>query len=262
MPSGEDQERFEDYLELQKYIEELQAGKVVHPPRNLTPEQARIYAMATRFYAASSEDATPRPDFVASLQRRLEQEVQQSEKKRLSFFKRSRPSKQVRVSRRALLTGGAVAAAASFGVGMGLDHLVAASNNTGVAHAEWPPLVPENVPSTWIPVATLDELDKSAKHFSTGTVEGYVIRNRIPSRYASAGQVIAMSAACTHMGCIVQWNKDDNKFHCPCHGGVFAQDGQVDNESASVQYLNALPRFDVRIDPDGNVFVRVPTASV
>lgn len=261
MPSGEDQERFEDYLELQQYIEELQAGKVAHPPRNLTPEQARIYAMAARFHAASSQDATPRPEFVADLQARLEQEVQQSEKKRLSFFRRARPAKQVRVSRRALLTGGAAAAAASFGVGVGFDHLVAASA-AGTARADWPPLVPENVPSTWIPVATLDELDVAAKHFSTGTVQGYVVRNRVNSRYANAGQIIAMSAACTHMGCIVQWNGGDHKFHCPCHGGVFAEDGQVDNSSASFHYLNALPRFDVRVDSDGKVFVRVPTATV
>lgn len=263
MPPGEDQERFEDYLELQQYIEELQAGKVAHPPRNLTPEQARIYAMAARFHAASSQDATPRPDFVANLQARLEQEVQQSGKKRLPFFKGARPSKQVSVSRRALLTGGAAAAAASLGVGMGLDHLVAASSAaTGTTRAGWPPLVPENVPSTWIPVATLDELDVSAKRFSTGTVQGYVVKNRVSSRYAGAGQVIAMSAACTHMGCIVQWNGGDHKFHCPCHGGVFMEDGQVDNQSASFQYLNALPRFDVRIDSDGQVFVRVPTATV
>src|SRR5438876_7756354 len=30
--SGEDQERFEDYLELEHYIEELQAGHTAHPP--------------------------------------------------------------------------------------------------------------------------------------------------------------------------------------------------------------------------------------
>ncbi len=39
----EDQERFEDYLELERYLEELQAGHVAHPPENLTPGQARIY---------------------------------------------------------------------------------------------------------------------------------------------------------------------------------------------------------------------------
>ncbi len=40
--SGEDQERFEDYLELELYIEELQAGHAAQPPGELTPAQARI----------------------------------------------------------------------------------------------------------------------------------------------------------------------------------------------------------------------------
>lgn len=35
--AGEDQERFEDYLELDHYIEELRAGHIAHPPRGLTP---------------------------------------------------------------------------------------------------------------------------------------------------------------------------------------------------------------------------------
>ena len=47
--AGEDQERFEDYLELEHYIEELQAGHVAHPPDELTPSKARIYRMAALF---------------------------------------------------------------------------------------------------------------------------------------------------------------------------------------------------------------------
>ena len=37
-----DQERFEDYLELEHFIEELQAGHTAHPPTELTPDKARI----------------------------------------------------------------------------------------------------------------------------------------------------------------------------------------------------------------------------
>ena len=72
---GEDQERFEDYLELEHYIEELQAGHVAHPPDNLTPEKANIYRMAALFRSASPEGAQPRPEFAAELKTRLEQEL-------------------------------------------------------------------------------------------------------------------------------------------------------------------------------------------
>jgi hypothetical protein len=60
--SEEDQERLEDYLELECYIEKLQAGDVAHPPATLTFKQARIYRMALLFRAASPQGAQPRPD--------------------------------------------------------------------------------------------------------------------------------------------------------------------------------------------------------
>ena len=35
------------------------------------------------------------------------------------------------------------------------------------------------------------------------------------------------SAICTHLGCTVQYYSSDRRFHCPCHGSVFAPDGKV-----------------------------------
>ncbi|MEA5114357.1 MAG: Rieske 2Fe-2S domain-containing protein [Geobacteraceae bacterium] len=41
------------------------------------------------------------------------------------------------------------------------------------------------------------------------------------------GTLVALSAVCTHMGCIVQWQKDRQEFLCPCHGGRYTVDGAV-----------------------------------
>jgi glycine/D-amino acid oxidase-like deaminating enzyme len=46
------------------------------------------------------------------------------------------------------------------------------------------------------------------------------------SRDAS-GELIAVSAACTHMGCTVAWNAAESTWDCPCHGSRFAPDGKV-----------------------------------
>ncbi|MCK9246899.1 MAG: FAD-dependent oxidoreductase [Anaerolineaceae bacterium] len=41
------------------------------------------------------------------------------------------------------------------------------------------------------------------------------------------GAIHAVSAVCTHMGCIVGWCENDRCWDCPCHGSRFALDGEV-----------------------------------
>ena len=41
------------------------------------------------------------------------------------------------------------------------------------------------------------------------------------------GQIVAFSAVCTHLGCIIQWQPEKGEFLCPCHAGRFRTDGKV-----------------------------------
>jgi cytochrome b6-f complex iron-sulfur subunit len=42
-----------------------------------------------------------------------------------------------------------------------------------------------------------------------------------------AGEFIALTAVCTHLGCIVKWRPDQEEFECPCHAGRFSPSGKV-----------------------------------
>ncbi len=60
--------------------------------------------------------------------------------------------------------------------------------------------------------------------------EGGVIKlgsGKIAVRKAANGSLRALSASCTHMGCIVTWNNADQTWDCPCHGSIFSADGDV-----------------------------------
>lgn len=268
--TGEDQERFEDYLELEHFIEELQAGHVVHPPKELTPTQAGIYRMAALFRSAAPEEAEPRPEFAQALKARLEQELQERTQKlpRLPLIPLPKKQKQhslkarkPHLSRRALLSGSAVAAAGLV-AGVAIDKVIENQNTGPHLQAPTDSILPAEVPSTWIAVTTVAEIGDQAIKFVSGNMVGFVIRKDEEGPDTGPGKkgdIIAMSAACTHMGCIVSWNPSDRKYHCPCHGGTFYEYGQTDQDlSSKPLYLRPLPRLDVHVEKDGTVKVRVP----
>ncbi len=59
--------------------------------------------------------------------------------------------------------------------------------------------------------------------------------------------VVALYKVCTHLGCLYNWNNQESKFICPCHGSQFEIDGNYIKGPAP----RSLDRFVVRaIDPN------------
>ena len=41
------------------------------------------------------------------------------------------------------------------------------------------------------------------------------------------GSLTAVSAVCTHLGCLVHWDNAANQLACPCHGAKYKQTGDI-----------------------------------
>ena len=93
--------------------------------------------------------------------------------------------------------------------------------------------------------------------FSAGTPldfpEGTVRFDKEHRAYVigAPGGVYALSAVCTHLGCITRYRSDENAIACPCHGSRFDLEGDVVNGPAP----RPLPWLDVQINPAGNLVV-------
>ncbi len=287
------QERVEDYLELDQFIQQLHSQESARLPANLASQQRHIYSMAVLFHTASPRVADPRPEFGEQLRRRLLEQMQddddgqgtegiggnsapiapsQGQKQFRSIYPLSQPTqppsphptstdverhktretgqRRIPLSRRTLFTGGTVAAASLLGaaaIGGAIDHSL-----------EQPPSDPNpSLPGdVWHPVTSVQQLGTDPVLFTTNTISGYVIRQT--ENTSDEQKIIAFSAACTHLGCTVQWQEDKRQFPCPCHGRIFDTTGGPVNTPNSLHHNTWLPRLETKTEADGTIYVKVP----
>jgi cytochrome b6-f complex iron-sulfur subunit len=83
--------------------------------------------------------------------------------------------------------------------------------------------------------------------------EGTVRFNREQRAYVigGGGGVFALSAVCTHLGCITRFLSDERAIACPCHGSRFDLEGNVVHGPAP----RPLPWLEVQTDATGNLVV-------
>jgi Rieske Fe-S protein len=72
-------------------------------------------------------------------------------------------------------------------------------------------------------VSTIDKVPPGhTVTFSTPNGESYLLSN---IEVDGESVYLAYSNRCPHLGCKVIWEKDNNRFFCPCHHGVFNTQG-------------------------------------
>lgn len=232
-PSGADE--VADYLEFEEHLQALQANKRPRRPRRMAPGSVTAYQMAAIFRAAAPDAATPDPDFAARLRAQLEREMARS-------ARAPRAARMPRLSRRGLLTSGITAAAAAAGLTAGL--------NLHPPDGKRPPDPALVERGAWLAIAAVEAVPVGGvRRFTTDALVGYL-------RHTTAG-FEALSAACTHMGCLTAWNESARTFDCPCHGGRFLETGQP--SPASPIAYRPLPRIATKVE-NGQVWIFAPSA--
>lgn len=84
--------------------------------------------------------------------------------------------------------------------------------------------------------------------FPPGTVNSeFAEKYRVWIVRRESGELIALKAECTHLGCTPRWLETQRKFKCPCHGSGFRSSG-VNFEGPAPRPLD---RFRIEITADG-----------
>ena len=145
------------------------------------------------------------------------------------------------VTRRALFTGGAMAAGGIAGAAIALP---------AIGFALGP--VFDKVEVIWQnagPTGDFSADDYTPKVLTLDSTVGEAgkttvyIRKGNTSLGERADEYIAISTRCAHLGCPVRWVSPAQRFVCPCHGGVYNARGEVEGGPP----VRPLDRFETRV---------------
>jgi len=97
-------------------------------------------------------------------------------------------------------------------------------------------------------LAKVEEVDSKGFVLDKNSTSKTVMMYRHPDNK----NITAVNPACTHKGCILDWQSSNNNFACSCHGSTFSADGKVIKGPAQ----KALEVFETK-EEAGLVLVKV-----
>ncbi|MEJ2077613.1 MAG: ubiquinol-cytochrome c reductase iron-sulfur subunit [Acidobacteriota bacterium] len=78
----------------------------------------------------------------------------------------------------------------------------------------------DGFPKGTVSLAHLKSLEKRYWPEDWGEEAAWVYRD-------NEGTFVVYNMHCTHVGCPIRWSAPAHRFFCPCHGGVFDENGNV-----------------------------------
>ena len=92
------------------------------------------------------------------------------------------------------------------------------------------PALTNLIEGQWIEVGSVDDFDGEVYsqvilEFEIQDGWAYVAERRLAYVRKNGEEFVAISAVCTHLGCNVRFEEERNEFVCPCHAGIYDENG-------------------------------------
>jgi len=242
----------DDVERLNRVLDDLAAERDPRDRAALTPEDAELAEVAALLKSANFAHGQLDDVFVERLGARLSA-ARQGQEPAPEWTEPIAPATDL--SRRRLIGRiAATAAGLAAGAGVGAAGGAAAAYDKGKrdgyrqgsAEPYDTPLVPGDR-GEWLATGhrVVDVAPGQAVRFRVGAVEGFVVNP------GGGRPLYALSAACTHMGCLISWLDSAGTFLCPCHGAQYKPDGTVLDGVAR----HPLPHLRIHSDAEGRLYV-------
>jgi Rieske Fe-S protein len=223
-PGGDEPQSMEAIAALDAYLDDLVADRGA-VSRDLGPQEQEAFVIAAQLRLAREGVEQPSAAFLARLEREVAGAVPRAPERR-----------------KGLSRGGFLRSMATLAGGAGLG-VAAVGGAAAIRDAGRPSELVAAGNGRWYDIAAVDELqDGGSKPFAAGGVLGYLLKD--------GGQLHAVSAICTHMGCRLKPARDGRPgLQCLCHGSRFSRRGEVEQGLAPA----ALPAIELKVE-NGRVY--------
>jgi len=118
-----------------------------------------------------------------------------------------------------------------FYLGLGLNTIAAAFVGIPILGYVFSSVFKEKAQQAWVPLGKIEQFPEGQTRLAsyrnpfTTPWDGFVADIPCWVRHISTDRFQIFAINCAHLGCPVRWFPQSGLFMCPCHGGVYYEDG-------------------------------------